>query len=104
LDGLLVTPTGITLAGHPVPLERSLLAQRLLHELAQRPGEFVPRRTLWRLLYADDHTRDGRVARGVNPDDLDDRLRAEPRGGDRARGRHRDGAEDLAVDAGNGWM
>ncbi len=75
-DGLLVMPTGVTLAGHAVPLDRSPLAQRLLHEFAQRPGEFVPRRTLWRLLYADDHTREGRVARGVNPDDLDDRLRA----------------------------
>ena len=50
-------------------------ALRLLRLLAARAGQFVPRRELWRDLWADEHTRDGRLARGTNPDVLDRRLR-----------------------------
>lgn len=71
LEGGRVRWGGHLLAESPTPL-----AVRLLAVLAGRPGELVPRAELWSVLWPDDHTRTGKLARGVNPDSLDQRLRA----------------------------
>jgi hypothetical protein len=57
-------------------IEGAPLALRLLRALAGTPGSYVSRRELWRVLYPAEHAPSGRVTPGVNPDDLDDRLRA----------------------------
>lgn len=73
--GLTVDARGATWAGVRVALDGAPLLRRLLTELAARPGQVVTRDELWRSLYPDDFTRQGNLARGVNPDDLNDRLR-----------------------------
>jgi hypothetical protein len=57
-----------------VPAARAL-AVRLLRVLAERPGEWMSRRELWRRLWDEEHTRDGDIPRGANPDLFDSRLR-----------------------------
>lgn len=61
--------------GDALAIEHAPVQHRLLAKLATRPGRFVPRQDLWLALYPDDHTRDGRLGRGVNPDDVDRRMR-----------------------------
>ena len=73
--GLSLDGNDATWAGVRVGLEGALLLRRLLGELAARPNQVVTREDLWRSLYPDDFTRNGNLARGVNPEDLNDRLR-----------------------------
>jgi DNA-binding winged helix-turn-helix (wHTH) protein len=76
-------------------------ALRLLRALARHHPDVVTRAQLWREVFPEEHTRTGDVARGVNPDGLDSRLRqavaevraalgddvvANARGGERAGG------------------
>lgn len=73
--GLVLDAHDATWAGVRVGLEGAPLLRRLLGELAARPNQLVTREDLWRSLYPDDFTRRGNLARGVNPEDLNDRLR-----------------------------
>lgn len=57
-----------------VPGTRGLAVQ-LLRVLAENPGEWISRRELWRRLWHEEHTRDGDIPRGMNPDRFDGRLR-----------------------------
>ncbi|MFZ5480656.1 MAG: hypothetical protein ACOZNI_28090 [Myxococcota bacterium] len=57
-----------------VPVTRGLAVQ-LLRVLAENPGEWMSRRELWRRLWHEEHTRDGDIPRGVNPERFDARLR-----------------------------
>ncbi len=57
-----------------IPVTRGL-AVHLLRVLAENPGEWMSRRELWRRLWHEEHTRDGDIPRGVNPERFDARLR-----------------------------
>lgn len=106
--------------GERLAVETAPLQLRLLAKLATKPGRFVPRQELWLALYPEDHTRDGRPGRGVNPDDLDRRMRgvvrdlratfrALPGATDDSpienqRGSDGDGGYRIAVEAGRVWI
>jgi hypothetical protein len=98
-DGLAIEPGGVSWRGDAVTLKPRAL--RLLRALARHHPDVVTRAQLWREVFPEEHTRTGDVARGVNPDGLDSRLRqavaevraalgddvvANARGGERAGG------------------
>jgi hypothetical protein len=72
-EGLLLDATGARWRGQALALAPTGL--RLLTALAAHPGERRSQLELWRELWPDDHTRNGRIARGVSRDLLDNRLR-----------------------------
>ena len=105
-DGLVIEPGGVSWRGAAVPLKPRAL--RLLRALATHHPAVATRAQLWREVWPEDHTRTGEVARGVNPDLLDSRLRqavAEVRAAlgddavDNARGGERAGGYRLALAA-----
>ncbi len=105
-DGLAIEPGGVSWRGAAVTLKPRAL--RLLRALATHHPGVAPRAQLWRELFPEEHTRGGEVARGVNPDSLDSRLRqavAEVRAAlgddvvDNARGGERAGGYRLALGA-----
>jgi DNA-binding winged helix-turn-helix (wHTH) protein len=84
-------------------------ARRLLGALVAHHPAVATRAQLWRAVWPEEHTRTGEVARGINPDLLDSRLRqavAELRAAlgdgvvENARGGERAGGYRLAVGAG----
>lgn len=72
-DGLAIEPGGVSWRGAAVRLNPRAL--RLLRALATHHPAVAPRAQLWREVFPEEHTRTGEVARGVNPDLLDSRLR-----------------------------
>lgn len=105
-DGLAIEPSGVSWRGAAVALKPRAL--RLLRALATHHPGVAPRAQLWREVFPEEHTRTGEVARGVNPDGLDSRLRqavAEVRAAlgddvvDNARGGERAGGYRLALAA-----
>lgn len=103
-DGLAIEPGGVSWRGAAVPLKPRAL--RLLRALATHHPAVATRAQLWREVWPEDHTRTGEVARGMNPDLLDSRLRqavAEVRAAlgddvvDNARGGERAGGYRLAL-------
>ena len=105
-DGLAIEAGGVCWRGAAVPLKPRAL--RLLRALATHHPAVATRAQLWREVWPEDHTRAGEVARGVNPDLLDSRLRqavAEVRAAlgddavDNVRGREREGGYRLVLAA-----
>ena len=105
-DGLAIEPSGVSWRGSAVTLKPRAL--RLLRALATHHPGVAPRAQLWKEVFPEEHTRTGEVARGVNPDLLDSRLRqavAEVRAAlgddvvDNARGGERAGGYRLALAA-----
>lgn len=105
-DGLAIEAGGVSWRGAAVPLKPRAL--RLLRALATHHPAVATRAQLWREVWPEDHTRTGEVARGMNPDLLDSRLRqavAEVRAAlgddvvDNARGGERAGGYRLALAA-----
>lgn len=74
-DGLEIDAAGVRWQGRAVLPPANARAVSLLRLLAERPGQFVPRRELWRGLWPDEHTREGGIPRGTNPDKFENRLR-----------------------------
>lgn len=74
-SGLIVGETGATWGGRPVLGTGQQRAIQLLRALAARPGDWVSRRDLWRVVSPGEFTRTGKVSKGVNPDSLDGQLR-----------------------------
>lgn len=72
-DGLVVEAEGVSWRGAALALKPRAL--RLLRALATHHPGVAPRAQLWREVFPEEHTRTGEVARGVNPDALDSRLR-----------------------------
>jgi len=73
--GLLLAEHAATWSGRPVLGTAQQRALQLLRALAARPGEWVPRRELWRVVSPGEFTRAGKLSKGVNPDNLDGQLR-----------------------------
>jgi hypothetical protein len=74
-DGLTFAAEGVLWHGRlVVPVARGVAVQ-LLRVLAGRPGEWSTRRELWWRLWPEEHTRDGDLPRGANPERFDARLR-----------------------------
>lgn len=73
--GLILTEHAATWSGRPVLGPGQHRALELLRALAARPGEWVPRRELWRVVSPGEFTRAGKLSKGVNPDNLDGQLR-----------------------------
>ena len=105
-DGLAIEASSVSWRGAAVALKPRAL--RLLRALATHHPGVAPRAQLWREVFPEEHTRTGEVARGVNPDGLDSRLRqavAEVRAAlgddvvDNARGGERAGGYRLALTA-----
>lgn len=74
-DGLVVAERCATWRGQAVLRADDGLALRLLHALAERPGEWVLRKELRRAVWPDEHTRTGELPRGVFVGSFDERLR-----------------------------
>lgn len=74
-DGLVVEERGAAWCGQRVLGSDEGRALRLLRELAERPGEWVPRKALRRAVWPDDHTRGGELRRGADPGTFDEQLR-----------------------------
>lgn len=75
-DGLVLTDRGARWRGRALRVEEAPLQLQLLRLLGQAPGALVTKAALWRELYPDDVNTQGRPVRGVNPEDLEDKLRA----------------------------
>jgi hypothetical protein len=74
-DGLLLDASGASWRGTQAIGGAQRRALQLLHALAMRPGEWVPRRELWRAVSPQEFTKSGALPRGANPDWLEEQLR-----------------------------
>lgn len=74
-DGLVVGSDGAWWGGRRIIEPEFVQALTLLRVLSRRLGEIVTMRELWRGLWPSEHTAKGELARLVDPDDLDERLR-----------------------------
>ena len=73
-DGLLADAAGVRWRGATILGPEKAQALAFVRALAARPGTFLSRRELWRVLWPMDHTKAGAIARGVNTDVFDNGL------------------------------
>ena len=73
--GLVIDDRGASWQGRTVLPAEDTNALRLLRTLAGRPGEFRGARELWVAVWPENHTRNGLLPKGANPDVFDGRLR-----------------------------
>lgn len=91
-QGLVLSADGASWRGRKALGGAQRRALQLLQALAARPGEWVPRRQLWRAVSPQEFTKGGGLPRGANTDWLDEQLRQvvkEARAGLRAAGLER---------------
>ena len=73
--GLVIDDRGARWQGRAVLPAEDTKPLRLLRALAGRPGAFIDARRLWLAGWPEEHTRNGLLPKGANPDLYDGRLR-----------------------------